>query len=164
MKKNRAQLISNKLEALNYLWKQFTIDEFINFVGKYRGKEIHCIGIDGIEVPVVIATPKADYIFFNQMGHPSKKLHEQLHEVSHLLLNHIRPVKLPENLGDILGLHLAAKFRSPSSQNPNHDIEEEEAEYLTYLILEKIDRYSRFSQLTQTDESDGLGLSAFTEE
>lgn len=155
------------LRELNYNFSTFSINGFLQFVGKARGCSIITIpwtmpnSLFGVWISD--REDAKEYIFYRDDLSKIHQTHIQLHELAHFLFRHPTLDINKKMLANIaigktaLPFDSVAKLRSPS-ETPS----EIEAETLADLIQQRIIRNSRTNQLLN-DISPEVKLANFLE-
>lgn len=154
--KSKAEKI---LAELQYDFRSFTIEHFINWVGGRKGRQIYAIPRD---LPVGLFgawftddLEPNEYIFYRMNASPMHQIHMQLHELAHFLFGHptihINREKLAASIHDKspLPFNELVLYRSTKKSEI-----ETEAEILASLIQEQVIRHSHLDQLTGGISSD----------
>jgi len=148
------------LSELNYDFRAFTIDHFIQWIETIKGRKIILFpwkmpsGMFGAWM--TDGDEPREFIFYRNDVSRLHQIHIQLHELSHFLCGHptksITKMRIQESReGDReLPFVELAKLRSPELS-----AYELEAESLASLIQNQVIRYSQIEQLTRGISSDG---------
>jgi hypothetical protein len=147
------------LSELNYDFRDFTIDHFIDWIETVRGRKFILYPwtmpsgmfgawmTDGDE-------PK-EYIFYRDSISRLHQIHVILHELSHFLCGHPtktitkKLIQESRNSGRVLPFNDLVQLRSLETS-----IYEHEAESLASLIQNQVIRYSQIERLTRGISSD----------
>jgi hypothetical protein len=152
------------LAELQYDFRNFTIEHFIQWVGDLKGRQILSIPL-AMPIGLFGAWLSDDeepneYIFYRHNVPPIYQIHIQLHELAHFLLGHptlhINREILASALsgkGD-LPFNELTRLRSAGKPEDSRSIREVESEILASVIQEQIIRHSQLEQLTRGISSD----------
>ena len=147
------------LSELNYDFRDFTIDHFIDWIETVRGRKFILYpwtmpsGMFGAWMTV--GDEPKEYIFYRDSISRLHQIHVILHELSHFLCGHptktITKKLIQEsfNSGRVLPFNDLVQLRSPEMS-----VYEHEAESLASLIQDQVIRYSQVEQLTRGGSSD----------
>lgn len=151
--------IGAAIRRLDYDFKRFTVQDFINHIIQLRERHIVLVpyyferDLHG----VFVRAKSADYVFYNDDGHPVHKVHNILHELGHIVLNHpgmpLDKVIAPEYLAQIgtdQAGRVCAHFRTIV---PGNSREEQEAEAFVRHLQREIIVANRLEQLTGRSSS-----------
>src|SRR5688572_3102340 len=140
------------LKQLGYDFSTFTMEGFLRFVGKAKGREIITIPwtmpatlfgawiSDGDE-------PK-EYIFYRNNVSVIHQIHIQLHELSHFLFGHPTLQINRKIIADVVAGTASLPFAElPQLRSPKRADAETEAETLANLIQERAIRNSQLDRL-----------------
>lgn len=159
--------LMDRLDALDYPWEQFTVDHFINYIGRViRKRRIEVTPIPHLHLPWCASGPTIDYIFYSSTLSHAIQNHHKLHEVGHFILGHTQSIRFieSENVIEVVG-RFYGHFRSAA---PVDDVlttdEENEAEYFVYLIHQQLHNYKRLHELTSIAHRKNLFIPPFTGE
>lgn len=150
------QRIAERFKQISeyYDFSSFTLQGFIAWVGKKRGKAIEMTAwaMPAAIFGAWIEVEDMDYIFYDEDAIPLHKAHIQLHELAHMLCGHETIKATKETLADIL----MGKFSADNLllRSTKSDQKEQEAELLTSLIQTQIHRHARFDELTREATAD----------
>lgn len=142
------------LDGLDYDFSHFTMDDFINWVQAYKGRQISFIpwdmppGMFGVWMSD--ADEAIEHVFIDRNIPPLHKVHIQLHELSHIVCDHptarltkaemrmllLQAADNPEILNEVL-------LRAPAKKEL-----EQEAEMLASLIQHQVIAHQRLQQLS----------------
>lgn len=108
--------IIQAVNRLNYDFREFEILHFLNHVARFRQRDIECRGMEFEETLFGLWLPgeKTDYIAYNVRSYRVHRIHSILHEVGHMLLNH-----LPVNLEQIVSQNVTTWFEDIARQEPH---------------------------------------------
>jgi len=144
--------IQQRIDALHYDFKAFTLEAFLIWIGEKRKRsiQVYDVGFTSQLFGFWCPTESQDYIFVKASLHPTHRIHVVLHEIAHILLNH-KGFKLEEVLTPALLSELAhpatnAYLRAPASY-PSTAIEEQEAECFVALIQQRLMKLNRLREL-----------------
>ncbi len=151
--------ILNVLNELQYDFRGFSIEEFVNRIGGIKGRQIYRIPWD---MPAATfgawlsdEDEPREYIFYRKDVPPVHQIHIQLHELAHFLLGHptlkINRERIASSLKGQETLPFTEYVLSRSTKKSEY---EAEAETLASLIQEQAIRNSRLDQLTRDISSD----------
>ena len=145
--------VKGMVAGLNYNWQQFSIADFIGHIERRRKRRIIILEIRGLPVTgLVLGLEDEDNIVVNGSAHPVAQLHYTLHEIGHILFDHVDPADYvtESELRDVL-LRLSLFRGNGSLVNPLHEEQEREVEYFVNIIQDHIFRNQRLHELTQTE-------------
>lgn len=144
------QELAARLEELQYPWEQFTVEHFIEYVGtEVRNRRINVVPMPNLPLPWCVSGPTMDFIFYSASINPMLQNHHKLHEVGHFIFDHVQTIEYveTENLIEIIG-RFYGRFRTAiATDDVKVNQEENEAEYLVYLIHNQLHAYKRFHEL-----------------
>ncbi len=153
------------LKGLHYPWERFTIDHFIAYIGRVKRKRrINVVGIDDLPLPWCASGPTMDYIFYSVSLSPILQNHHKLHEIGHLVLNHVQRIKFlaSDNIVELVG-SFNPRFRSATLMtNPTVMDEENEAERFVYLVHDRLHTHRRLHELTSISHRKDLFMPPFS--
>jgi hypothetical protein len=147
------------LNELNYDFRDFTIDHFIDWIETVRGRKFTLVpwsmpsGMFGAWM--TDGDEPREYIFYRDNISHLHQIHVILHELSHYLCGHPTKTITKEliqesrNSGRVLPFNDLVKLRSMETSAYEH-----EAESLASLIQNQVIRYSQLEQLTRGISSD----------
>ena len=140
------------LAELQYDFRNFTIEHFLQWIGDLKGRRILSIPL---EMPIGLFgawlsddEEPNEYIFYRQNVPPIYQIHIQLHELAHFLLGHptlhINREILASALDGkgVLPFNQLAQLRSAARSESDKSILEVESETLASVIQEQIIRLS----------------------
>jgi len=148
------------LSELNYDFRAFTIDHFINWIENVKGRKFILYpwtmpsGMFGAWMSD--GDEPREFIFYRNNISRLHQIHVQLHELSHFLCGHPtktitkKLIQESHNNGRVLPFNDLVQLRSPEMSAYEH-----EAESLASLIQNQVIRYSQIEQLTRGISSDG---------
>jgi hypothetical protein len=147
------------IQSLNYDFTQFTLLGFIDHLIHVRARDIILRpypfdrGLHGLWIPALTA----DYVFYNQTSHEVHKVHNILHEIGHIILDHkcydlarVLPPDLVARLGLGMSTHIHGQFRLVE---PTYSGDELEAEVFVRQLQTKIIFANRTEQLVRRTSS-----------
>ena len=147
------------LDELNYDFRAFTIDHFIQWIETVKGHKL--LFFPWKMPPGMFGAWMSDgdepreYFFYRNDVPRLLQIHIQLHELSHFLCGHPTKsitrkfIKQTHDSGISLPFDELAKLRSPE-----FNIYEQEAESLASWIQDQVIRHSQMEQLTRGISSD----------
>ena len=154
--KSKAEKI---LSELQYDFRSFSIEHFINWVGGKRDRQIISIawkmpaGLFGAWFSDDVEPN--EYIFYRINATPMLQIHIQLHEIAHFLFGHptlrINREKIAASINDKTPLPFNELVLCRSTKKSEI---ETESEVLASMIQKKAIRYSHLDQLTGGISSD----------
>ena len=145
------------IDHLGYDFKHFVLKEFIRHVVAQRSKPIwiYTYEFDENTFGFWLPQEEADYIFINKATHPIHRIHNILHEMAHVVLDHPRIIvehMLPPAFLQILNVKNAegcARYAGLRNDTP----EEREAEEFVFYIQEQVFTHRRSHELTMVGSS-----------
>lgn len=157
--------VENTIRNINYDWKSFDFDDFLNHVIQQHGRHIELIEIANLAFSGYCVSVKHhtfDYIFVNADDHPISSLHNKIHEIAHFLLNHLDSVDVIDSHDQLKNLMMRfSRLRSYANMTPELRAEEREAEYFAYLVTQNVAKARRLHELTLEQESYDWGVPPF---
>lgn len=147
------------IHQMDYDFRQFSLADFVDHLIHIRQRHICVIpkdfapGLHAMWLPY----PTADYVFYNKNTHVIHQIHNILHELGHIVLDHARL-----DLADVLPPKLLAQLdRKPSTvvlgharSGALHDTREElEAEAFVRQLQEQIVFANHIDELTNRSSS-----------
>ena len=147
------------IQSLNYDFAQFTLPHFIAFLVDYRQRPLVLRGmlLEPDLRAMWIHVPRADYVIFNKRDHPLHQVHNILHEIGHILLDHVcRPIDkilsphLLMLLDDSTRSQIRGQFRLDEAV---HLDQEREAEAFVCELQRKIMFADQLDELTRPTSS-----------
>lgn len=158
--------IQTALQSLEYSWENFTLDSFIAHVALRRQRPIQLLGIAGFKHSgLCMSTRSEDYIFFDTGRHPTVQLHAILHEVAHLVLNHLVGALDRSDVRQLQAWLRQLRTRSPFGYDgPRVQHEEDEAEYFAFLAQKAVVESQQRKYTRQTDHANDIFIPPFTGE
>lgn len=147
------------IRRLEYDFRRFTVQDFINHIIHLRDRHIVLVpySFDRDLHGVFVRAETADYVFYNDGGHPVHKVHNILHELGHIILDHpgiplntvIVPA-YPAHLEQDQAGRVCTLFRTVA---PGNSHEEQEAEAFVRTLQREILVANRMEQLTGRSSS-----------
>ena len=154
--------VESVIDALNYDFSKFSLEHFLSWLAKDRGRSIQVIDVAFSSSLFGFWCPAEtqDYIFVQSSLHPTHRIHIVLHETAHMLLGHkgvvLIDVLAPEQLRELNEIDSVSSnrihLRVPDS-SPRTEAEEREAEYFVALIQQRLLRFSRLQELYGDESS-----------
>jgi len=151
--------VSETIARLNYDFRQFSLEHFLGHLLAVRQRDIILksypfeLSLGGVWV----RAETADYVFFNGDTPQFHQVHHVLHELGHIVLEHVGQKLTPEALKQ-LGLSLDASRGKPlyalyRTTGPGRNLLESEAETFVRLMQWEILQADRMVQLTGPSSS-----------
>lgn len=141
------------LDELDFDFSQFTMDSFVDWIERSRGRKIRFIhwemppGMFGVWMSD--ADEPIEHVFIDNSVPPMHQVHIQLHELSHILCAHPTARLSRHEMGELLfkaaedpGVLNEVLLRAPAKKEL-----EEEAEIMAVLIQHQVIRHERLQQL-----------------
>lgn len=159
MNDNQQQRVLEVIQSLDYDFSQFTFQHFIAYLIKLRDRPIilRAIPLQEEMHGVWMQVPYADYIFYNANDHPLHQVHNVLHEIGHILLDHtcypvdeILPPELLARMNGFSIVQMRGQFRLVEPSRPE---DEREAEAFVRELQRKIMFADRLDELTRPTSS-----------
>jgi hypothetical protein len=152
--------VMSVINDLNFDWKFFSLNNFIDHIAQYRNRPIYLIPIPDLENSFVFSLGTTDYIGFNSQQLLIVRQHDLLHELAHLLLDHVDAVKFVSDFEEVQAfIHIG--FRRPV-QTKEYSEEENEAEYFVYLIQKQLQEIRLLGALTDDERTGDPQMPPFT--
>ena len=142
------------LDNLDFDFSQFTMDSFVDWIERDRGRKINFIlwdmppGMFGVWMSD--ADEPIEHVFIDKDTPPLHRGHIQLHELSHIICTHpttrLDKTKMQELLlkaAQDPGVLNEVLLRTPAKKEL-----EEEAEVMAALIQHQVIKHERFQQLS----------------
>ena len=157
--------VQNTVGSIQYDWKHFDFNDFLNQVIQQHGRRIAIIETPNLAFGGYCVSVKQhvyDYIFVNADDHPISILHNKIHEIGHFLLNHLDSVDIIDSHDELRNLMMRfSRLRSYANMTPELRAEEREAEYFAYLVTQNVAKARRLHELTLEQESYDWGVPPF---
>lgn len=147
-----SKTLKEVIDQLGYDFSQFELAHFIQHIEQLQRREILVMALPfepGLSA-LWIRAETADYIFYNARTHPVHQLHNILHELAHIILNHSCHAIDQALPPDILSLTRAAHPQGRLRKADPHlrmDQEEREAEAFVFLIQKRLMAANRMNRL-----------------
>jgi|SRR5690554_1212262 hypothetical protein len=146
------QRVLEAIRHLNYDFREFTLSHFITYLSEQRQRPIILHEFPFCEAHALWAkTPEADYILYDQHTHRIHQIHNILHEVGHIVLNHagrhlsdVLPPELLAHLQTIIREPICGQLRAARWMDTP---EEQEAEAFGRLLQKEIVSANRMDRL-----------------
>lgn len=148
--------------SAEYDFGRFTIDDFIGWLEKRRGRKMVCIPYR-IDHPDIygawLADDSTDYILYECDTLPIHQVHIRLHECAHMLCGHAAQMTLTDHglrtlfRGASVDLEACTLLRS-SDQSQSSESVELEAETLASLIKRQVLEKASLQALTQVSSNE----------
>lgn len=147
------------IQDLDYDFTQFTLPHFIAYLIERRQRAIilNSFPLEDELHGIWLQVPQADYVFYNQNDHPLHQVHNILHEIGHILLDHacypidqILPPVLLARLDASSMVQLRGQFRLVEPLRPG---DEREAEVFVRELQRRILFADRLDELTRRTSS-----------
>ena len=149
---NVDERVLEAIQHLNYDFREFTLSHFIHYLSESRHRPIGVQGFPFREAHALwVKTQTTDYIFYDQNTHRIHQVHSILHEVGHIVLDHVGR-KLSDVLSPELLAHLKTIIKEPAcgqlrTTRLMDTPEEQEAEAFGRLLQKEIVFAHRMDQL-----------------
>jgi hypothetical protein len=144
--RNEVRRRSLALVAELDLPEPFDMDEFCRALGRRRGRPLHRVAANlptGSPSGMWVATPDADYVFFEQRTTALHQRHIVLHELGHLISNHDAPPAMTDATSQALLPHLdPSMVRRMLGRTYYSVVEEQQAELVASLVHERISAWA----------------------
>jgi hypothetical protein len=159
MSDHQQRRVVEVIQGLNYEFSEFTLPHFIAYLVKLRQRPIilQAIPLEEEIHGIWLQVPHADYVLYNWNDHPLHQVHNVLHEIGHILLDHrcypipeILPPELLAKLNGISIVQMRGQFRLVEQVRPD---DEREAEMFVRELQRKIMFADRLDELARPTSS-----------